>query len=135
VKIVCNSMKKHLLLSSWLTVATTATVFGAEIDKIERQFRELPIEARELTGPLFWLHGDESPERLATYVGKESRARGHVNSPSPVTPTPKLLFPSSELRSAVVRWSKKEVVIGTLLSVERPWPGAPLCCRHWPCRA
>ncbi|MFA5263566.1 MAG: glycosyl hydrolase [Opitutaceae bacterium] len=63
-------MKKHFLLSLWLVVATTATVFGAEIDRTERQFRELPMEARELTGPLFWLHGDESPERLATYIAK-----------------------------------------------------------------
>ena len=37
---------------------------------LERQFRELPIEARRLTGPLFWLHGDESKERLEMYVGK-----------------------------------------------------------------
>jgi len=31
---------------------------------LERQSRELPMEARRLTGPLFWLHGDESPEQL-----------------------------------------------------------------------
>ena len=37
---------------------------------LERQFRELPIEARRLTGPLFWLHGDESRERLEMYVAK-----------------------------------------------------------------
>ena len=37
---------------------------------LERQFRELPIEARRLIGPLFWLHGDESHERLEMYVGK-----------------------------------------------------------------
>ena len=28
------------------------------------------MEARRLTGPLFWLHGDESKERLEMYVGK-----------------------------------------------------------------
>lgn len=38
--------------------------------ELERQFRELPIEARRLTGPLFWLHGDESQQRLEMYVGK-----------------------------------------------------------------
>ncbi len=38
--------------------------------EIERQFRELPIEARRLTGPLFWLHGDESRQRLESYVAK-----------------------------------------------------------------
>ncbi|MFO0889932.1 MAG: hypothetical protein U0790_12435 [Isosphaeraceae bacterium] len=37
---------------------------------LEGQFRELPMEARRLTGPLFWLHGDESRERLESYVGK-----------------------------------------------------------------
>jgi len=37
---------------------------------LERQFRELPPEARRNTGPLFWLHGDESRERLEMYVGK-----------------------------------------------------------------
>jgi hypothetical protein len=35
---------------------------------LEQQFRELPIEARVLTGPLFWLHGDESRELLEDYV-------------------------------------------------------------------
>jgi hypothetical protein len=37
---------------------------------LERQFRELPMEARRQTGPLFWLHGDESQDRLEMYVGK-----------------------------------------------------------------
>lgn len=36
----------------------------------EAQFRELPREARRLTGPLFWLHGDESPERLRETLAK-----------------------------------------------------------------
>ena len=37
---------------------------------LERQWRELPMEARRLTGPLFWLHGDESKERLELYLAK-----------------------------------------------------------------
>jgi len=39
---------------------------------LERQFREMPMEARRLTGPLFWLHGDanETKERLELYLGK-----------------------------------------------------------------
>jgi len=37
---------------------------------LEQQFRELPMEARRLTGPLFWLHGDESRERLELVLGK-----------------------------------------------------------------
>src|SRR5208337_1985347 len=37
---------------------------------LERQFRTLPLEARRSLGPLFWLHGDESRQRLETYVNK-----------------------------------------------------------------
>ena len=43
---------------------------GPRIDQVERQFRTLPMDARRLTGPLFWLHGTESKERLEQYVGK-----------------------------------------------------------------
>jgi len=38
--------------------------------EVERHFCELPMEARRLTGPLFWLHGDESPEKLQSYLAK-----------------------------------------------------------------
>ncbi len=41
-----------------------------ETGSLERRFRELPMDARRLLGPLFWLHGDESKERLEMYVGK-----------------------------------------------------------------
>ena len=39
---------------------------------LEKQFREMPMEARRLTGPLFWLHGDdnETKDRLEMYLGK-----------------------------------------------------------------
>lgn len=37
---------------------------------VERQFRELPMDARRWTGPLFWLHGDESRERLEMYLDR-----------------------------------------------------------------
>ena len=40
------------------------------MDQIEKQFRALPMEARQLTGPLFWLHGEDSKDRLERYVGK-----------------------------------------------------------------
>ncbi len=59
----------------WLGMATVAsTVATAEPDwgTLERQWRELPMEARRLTGPLFWLHGDESRERLELYLQKVS---------------------------------------------------------------
>ncbi|MBP6965295.1 MAG: hypothetical protein KBC96_12920, partial [Armatimonadetes bacterium] len=47
---------------------------------LERQFREMPMEARRLTGPLFWLHGDdnETKDRLNLYVDKV--AEGHNGS-------------------------------------------------------
>ncbi len=41
-----------------------------EMASLERQFRELPIEARRLTGPLFWLHGDESRQQLEAEIAK-----------------------------------------------------------------
>ena len=39
-------------------------------DILEKKFQELPMEARRLTGPLFWMHGDanETPERLEAYL-------------------------------------------------------------------
>jgi len=37
---------------------------------VERLYRELPMEARRLTGPLFWLHGDETPEQLRRTLQK-----------------------------------------------------------------
>lgn len=44
-------------------------VFGARGDEpsigtVEQQFRELPMEARRLTGPLFWMHGTETKDAL-----------------------------------------------------------------------
>ena len=50
--------------------AAPACAAGPSLAALEQQFRELPPEARRLTGPLFWLHGDESKERLEMYVGK-----------------------------------------------------------------
>jgi len=41
-----------------------------DIGKLEKKFKELPLETRQLTGPLFWLHGDDSKERLEMYVDK-----------------------------------------------------------------
>ena len=41
---------------------------------LEQQFRELPMSAKRQTGPLFWLHGDESPERLNAELDKVAEA-------------------------------------------------------------
>jgi hypothetical protein len=40
------------------------------IRDLERDFRTVPMDAKRITGPLFWLHGDESPELLNEYVSK-----------------------------------------------------------------
>ena len=39
-------------------------------DTLENRFLELPKESRRQTGPLFWLHGDETPERLNAVLDK-----------------------------------------------------------------
>ena len=60
--------------ASLTVVALAAGAWAAktepDIGRVEQQFRELPKEARRLTGPLFWLHGDESKERLEQYLEK-----------------------------------------------------------------
>lgn len=55
-----------------LFVLATASLATANPELLERQFRELPMDARRLTGPLFWLHGDdnETKERLEAYLEK-----------------------------------------------------------------
>jgi len=37
---------------------------------LQQSFTTLPPSAKRLTGPLFWLHGDESPERLNAILDK-----------------------------------------------------------------
>jgi hypothetical protein len=59
-----------LLMTLFALSAASAAEPGPDMPTLEKQFRELPAEARRLTGPLFWLHGDESQERLEMYVGK-----------------------------------------------------------------
>jgi hypothetical protein len=53
-----------------LAATTLAQAPAPDFAAVERQFRELPREARRHTGPLFWLHGDETAEHLRDYVGK-----------------------------------------------------------------
>ena len=56
----------------WLGTAIVSATCVAQSDStsLEQRFHNLPMESRRLTGPLFWLHGDETPERLEMYVGK-----------------------------------------------------------------
>ena len=59
----------------FVSLGTAVSSPQDNLASLEQQFRELPIEARRLTGPLFWLHGDESKERLEMYVGKVAEGR------------------------------------------------------------
>jgi hypothetical protein len=65
-------MKTQIAFLTLLTLAMTCSPAMAQstFDTLEQQFRGLPMEARRLTGPLFWLHGDESQELLEAYVEK-----------------------------------------------------------------
>ena len=60
---------RHVLLAA-LLAGSAAAAAEPDFNTVEQQFRDLPADARRLTGPLFWLHGDESKELLTTYVGK-----------------------------------------------------------------
>ena len=58
-------MKANLVVA--LVLATTAAVARAgerDFATVEQEFSELPMKARHLTGPLFWLHGDDSRGQL-----------------------------------------------------------------------
>lgn len=41
-----------------------------DMASLETQFRELPMESRRRLGPLFWLHGNDSPQRLELELDK-----------------------------------------------------------------
>jgi hypothetical protein len=56
------------LLAALLGWSYSAQAAATDITSLETQFRTLPLEVRQWTGPLFWLHGDESPQRLGDYV-------------------------------------------------------------------
>jgi hypothetical protein len=67
-------MKNWIQLLAGVSVAASITSSApageAPITTVEQQFRELPMEAKRLTGPLFWLHGDETKEQLEKYLDK-----------------------------------------------------------------
>ena len=58
------------ITSMALSITSAAPAGEPSITTVEKQFRELPMEAKRMTGPLFWLHGDESKERLELYLDK-----------------------------------------------------------------
>ncbi|MEW6074630.1 MAG: glycosyl hydrolase [Planctomycetota bacterium] len=53
-----------------LLLAAGCVAPGEDLATIEQDFHSLPPAARRLTGPLFWLHGDESQERLEEILAK-----------------------------------------------------------------
>ena len=57
-------------VSMAVSIASSAPAGEPSLATVEQQFRELPMEAKRLTGPLFWLHGDESQERLEMYLDR-----------------------------------------------------------------
>ncbi|MCX6873590.1 MAG: glycosyl hydrolase [Verrucomicrobia bacterium] len=67
-------MNRTLQSLTIIGVAIAAMPFARSAESspatLEKQFRELPMDARRLTGPLFWLHGDESKDRLESYLDK-----------------------------------------------------------------
>ncbi len=48
----------------WTVLSGAPRAAGDDIALLEKQFVGVPMEARRLTGPLFWLHGDESRAQL-----------------------------------------------------------------------
>jgi hypothetical protein len=59
-----------LVVFGMMAAPSLAASGGEEMARLEVQFRTLPLEARRSLGPLFWLHGDESRQRLESYVDK-----------------------------------------------------------------
>jgi hypothetical protein len=67
-------MKTHLkntvAILTTMALVATQVVSADSVANLEKNFRELPMEARRLTGPLFWMHGDETQQRLESYLEK-----------------------------------------------------------------
>jgi hypothetical protein len=64
--------KKRTAILFAVALMTCNGALAQTVDAIGKDFRELPMEARRLTGPLFWMHGDENEtkERLESYLEK-----------------------------------------------------------------
>jgi hypothetical protein len=62
-----------LFLMTGLALGALAGIARAGTDlagPLEKTFRELPVESRQLTGPLFWLRGDETRQQLEAELDK-----------------------------------------------------------------
>jgi hypothetical protein len=60
------SMKASQVVTGFLAVFVLTPLYAQELSwgELEKQFDTLPMEARRLTGPLFWMHGDETRAQL-----------------------------------------------------------------------
>jgi hypothetical protein len=65
-----NTIRILASISLAASVTSAAPAGEPSIATVEKQFHELPRAAKRLTGPLFWLHGDESKERLELLLDK-----------------------------------------------------------------
>ncbi len=54
----------------FLVITMILTVANLAAETLQQSFRDLPKSSKRHTGPLFWLHGDESPERLNAILDK-----------------------------------------------------------------
>ena len=66
----CHTLRTALTIGLALTAWRLAPAAEPSIADLEKQFHDLPPAARLHTGPLFWLHGHESKDRLQQYVAK-----------------------------------------------------------------
>jgi len=64
------SMKTKLRRTFHAAVIVTASAVLPLSADVRDEFRVPQGSARENTGPLFWMHGTETPERLREYVGR-----------------------------------------------------------------
>ena len=71
---------KYVIRTVGVILAWAVAGNASDFDRLEKQFRELPMEARALTGPLFWMHGDETPAELEALLPKAYKALGAKDS-------------------------------------------------------
>ncbi len=90
-------------------------------EKLESDFRRLPMTARRLTGPLFWLHGDESRQRLEEYLEKVA-AGGNGCFTAESRPHADWLGPGWYRDLGICLEKAKELDLQMYIFDERWWP-------------
>ncbi len=61
---------KKMLIGLCVLSFTQGLLSAGSMDELQKSFQTLSADDRRLTGPLFWLHGDESKQLLEDYVEK-----------------------------------------------------------------